>query len=180
MDRVEQKARANEKMVTDIFEMLGRRSKEMKEFYDALAEQEAKVDMRLDALEEKTKEFSVFGGTLKREVNALFQKVEELEESRALLEAQVESLAGQVCRCGEVPIVPEEVEEPSSPSSYLTPPVASPHENASPIPIPEPSSDQENVAPALGSPFMPDRLVPIVLSRRIVYSILLHSTLVLP
>ena len=80
----------------------------MKEFYDALAEQEAKVDARLEALEEKTKEFSVFGGTLKREINGLFQRVEELEESKALLEAQVESLAGQVCCCGEIPIVQEE------------------------------------------------------------------------
>ena len=44
----------------------------------------------------------------------------------------------------------------SSPSSYLTP-----HENTLPILVPEPTSNQENIAPPLGLPFMPGRLVPI-------------------
>ena len=86
MDRVEQKARGNEKMLNDIFESLGRRSREMKDLYDALADQEGTVDMRLDALEEKTREFSNFGGILKSKLDGLLQRVEELEESKALLD----------------------------------------------------------------------------------------------
>ena len=81
-------------MLNDIFKLLGRRSREMKDFYDALADQEGKVNMRLDALEEKTREFSVFGGTLKSELDGLLQRVEELEESKALLEAQVDISQG--------------------------------------------------------------------------------------
>ena len=64
MDRVEQKAQGNKKMLNDIFESLGRRLKEMNDFYVALADQEGKVEMHLDALENKTREFSTFGGSL--------------------------------------------------------------------------------------------------------------------
>ena len=62
--------------------------------------------------------------------------LDDLEAANPLLTAQVAALEPRLCRCGweEQPIVVEDGErEESSPSSYQTPPVASPNKNQEPI-----------------------------------------------
>ena len=69
---------------------------------------------------------------------SLEQRLDDLEAANALLTAKVAAMEPRLCRCGreEQPIVVEDGErEESSPSSYQTPPVASPDENQEPIPV---------------------------------------------
>ena len=74
----------------------------------------------------------------RRDVASLEQRLDDLEAANALLTAKVAAMEPRLCRCGqeEQPIVVEDGErEESSPSSYQTPPVASPDENQEPIPV---------------------------------------------
>ena len=74
----------------------------------------------------------------RRDVALLEQCLDNLESANALLTAKVAAMEPRLCRCGqeEQPIVVEDGErEESSPSSYQTPPVASPDENQEPIPM---------------------------------------------
>ena len=73
-----------------------------------------------------------------RDVASLEQRLDDLEAANVLLTAKVAAMEPRLCRCGreEQPIVVEDGErEESSPSSYQTPPVASPDENEEPIPV---------------------------------------------
>ena len=73
-----------------------------------------------------------------RDVASLEQCLDNLEAANALLTAKVATMEPRLCRCGreELLIVVEDGErEESSPSSYQTPPVASPDENQEPIPV---------------------------------------------
>ena len=66
------------------------------------------------------------------------QRLDNLEATNALLSAKVAAMEPRLCRCGreDQPIVIEDGErEESSPSSYQTPPVASPDKNQEPIPV---------------------------------------------
>ena len=72
------------------------------------------------------------------DVALLEQRLDDLEATNILLTAKVAAMEPCLCRCGreEQPIVVEDGErEESSPSSYQTPPVASPDENQEPIPV---------------------------------------------
>ena len=74
----------------------------------------------------------------RRDVASLEQRLDDLEAANILLTAKVAAMEPRLCRCGreEQPIVVEDGErEESSPSSYQTPPVASPDENQEPIPV---------------------------------------------
>ena len=74
----------------------------------------------------------------RRDVASLEQRLDDLEAANALLTAKVAAMEPRLCHCGrqEQPIVVEDGErEESSPSSYQTPPVASPDENEEPIPV---------------------------------------------
>ena len=74
----------------------------------------------------------------RRDVASLEQRLDDLEAANVLLTAKVATLEPRLCRCGreEQPIIVEDGErEESSPSSYQTPPVASPDENQEPIPV---------------------------------------------
>ena len=74
----------------------------------------------------------------RQDVASLEQRLDDLEAANALLTAKVTAMEPRLCRCGreEQPIVVEDGErEESSPSSYQTPPVASPDENQEPIPV---------------------------------------------
>ena len=74
----------------------------------------------------------------RRDVASLEQRLDDLEAANVLLTAKVATMEPRLCRCGweEQPIVVEDRErEESSPSSYQTPPVASPDENQEPIPV---------------------------------------------
>ena len=74
----------------------------------------------------------------RRDVASLEQRLDDLEAANALLTAKVTAMEPRLCRCGreEQMIVVEDGErEESSPSSYQTPPVASPDENQEPIPV---------------------------------------------
>ena len=74
----------------------------------------------------------------RRDVASLEQRLDDLEAANALLTAKVAAMEPRLCHCGreEQPIVVEDGErEESSPSSYQTPPVASPDENQEPIPV---------------------------------------------
>ena len=84
---------------------------ELSNFCTALMDQEGKVNMRLDVLEDKTRKFSEFRGSMKGALDSLLKRVEDLKESKALLEGQVKSLVNQVCCCGEVPVIMEEDRE---------------------------------------------------------------------
>ena len=69
---------------------------------------------------------------------SLEQHLDDLEAANALLTAKVAALEPRLCCCGreEQPIVVEDGErEESSPSSYQTPPIASPDENQEPISV---------------------------------------------
>ena len=73
-----------------------------------------------------------------RDVASLEQRLDDLEAANALLTAKVAAMEPRLCRCGweDQPIVVEDGErEESSPSSYQTPPVASPDENQAPLPM---------------------------------------------
>ena len=73
-----------------------------------------------------------------RDVASLEQRLDDLEAANTLLTAKVAAMEPRLCHCGweEQPIVVEDGErEESSPSSYQTPPVASPDENQEPIPV---------------------------------------------
>ena len=73
-----------------------------------------------------------------RDVAPLEQRLDDLEAANALLTTRVAAMEPRLCHCGweEQPIVVEDGErEESSPSSYQTPPVASPDENQEPIPV---------------------------------------------
>ena len=73
-----------------------------------------------------------------RDVASLEQRLDDLEAANALLTAKVAAMEPRLCRCGreDQPIVVEDGErEEPSPSSYQTPPVASPDENQEPIPV---------------------------------------------
>ena len=73
-----------------------------------------------------------------RDVASLEQRLDDLEAANALLTAKVAAMEPRLCNCGweEQLIVVEDGErEESSPSSYQTPPVASPDENQEPIPM---------------------------------------------
>ena len=72
------------------------------------------------------------------DVASLEQQLDDLEATNALLSAKVAIMEPRLCRCGweEQPIIIEDGErEESSPSSYQTPPVASPDENQEPLPV---------------------------------------------
>ena len=74
----------------------------------------------------------------RRDVASLEQRLDDLEATNTLLSAKVAAMEPRLCRCGreEQPIVVEDGErEESSPSSYQTPPVASPDKNQEPIPV---------------------------------------------
>ena len=74
----------------------------------------------------------------RRDIASLEQCLDDLEAANALLSVKVAAMEPHLCRCGreEQPIVVEDGErEESSPSSYQTPPVASPGENQEPIPV---------------------------------------------
>ena len=74
----------------------------------------------------------------RRDVASLEQRLDDLEATNALLTAKVATMEPRLCHCGREgqPIVVEDGErEESSPSSYQTPPVASPDENQEPIPV---------------------------------------------
>ena len=74
----------------------------------------------------------------RRDVAALEARLDNLEATNALLTAKVAALEPCLCRCEqeEQPIVVEDGErEESAPSSYQTPPVASPDENQVPLPV---------------------------------------------
>ena len=74
----------------------------------------------------------------RRDVASLEQRLDDLEAANALLTAKVAAMEPRLCHCGREgqPIVVEDGErENSSPSSYQTPPVASPDENQEPIPV---------------------------------------------
>ena len=74
----------------------------------------------------------------RRDVASLEHRLDDLEAANALLTTKVAAMEPCLCRCGreEQPIVVEDGErEESSPSSYQTPPVASPDENQEPIPV---------------------------------------------
>ena len=74
----------------------------------------------------------------RRDVASLEQRLDDLEAANVLLTAKVAAMEPRLCRCGreEQPIVVEDGErEESSPSSYQTPPVASPDENQELIPM---------------------------------------------
>ena len=73
-----------------------------------------------------------------RDIASLEQRLDDLEAANALLTVKVAAMEPRLCHCGreEQPIVVEDGErEESSPSSYQTPPVASPDENQEPIPV---------------------------------------------
>ena len=72
----------------------------------------------------------------RQDVASLEQRLDDLEAANVLLSAKVAAMEPRLCRCSreEQPIVVEDGErEDSSPSSYQTPPVASPDENQEPI-----------------------------------------------
>ena len=74
----------------------------------------------------------------RQDVASLEQCLDDLEAANALLSAKVTAMEPRLCRCGREgqPIVVVDGErEESSPSSYQTPPVASPDENQEPIPV---------------------------------------------
>ena len=74
----------------------------------------------------------------RRDVASLEQRLDDLEAANTLLTAKVAAMEPHLCHCGqeEQPIVIEDGErEESSPSSYQTPPVASPDENQELIPV---------------------------------------------
>ena len=74
----------------------------------------------------------------RHDVASLEQRLDDLEAANALLTVKVAAMEPRLCHCGweEQPIVVEDGErEESSPSSYQTPPVASPDENQEPIPV---------------------------------------------
>ena len=74
----------------------------------------------------------------RRDVASLEQRLDDLEAANALLTVKVAAMEPQLCHCGweGQPIVVEDGErEELSPSSYQTPPVASPDENQEPIPV---------------------------------------------
>ena len=74
----------------------------------------------------------------RRDVASLEQCLDDLEAANTLLSAKVTAMEPRLYRCGweEQPIVVEDGErEEPSPSSYQTPPVASPDENQEPIPV---------------------------------------------
>ena len=74
----------------------------------------------------------------RQDVAALEAHLNDLEVANALLSAKVAALELCLCHCGqeEQPIMMEDGErEESSPSSYQTPPVASPDENEEPLPV---------------------------------------------
>ena len=73
-----------------------------------------------------------------RDVASLEQRLDDLEATNALLTVKVAAMEPRLCHCGreEQPIVVEDGErEESSPSSYQTPPVASPDKKQEPIPV---------------------------------------------
>ena len=72
------------------------------------------------------------------DIASLEQCLDDLEAANALLTTKVAAMEPLLCCCGreEQLIVVEDGErEESSPSSYQTPPVASPDENQEPIPV---------------------------------------------
>ena len=72
------------------------------------------------------------------DVASLEQRLDDLEAANILLSVKVAAMEPRLCCCGqeEQPILVEDGErEESSPSSYQTPPVASPDENQEPIPV---------------------------------------------
>ena len=74
----------------------------------------------------------------RRDVASLEQRLDDLEAANAPLTAKVAAMEPRLCRCGREgqSIVVEDGErDESSPSSYQTPPVASPDENQEPIPV---------------------------------------------
>ena len=74
----------------------------------------------------------------RRDVALLEQRLDDLEAANALLTAKVAAMEPRLCQCGREgqPIVIEDGEViGSSPSSYQTPPVASPDENQEPLPV---------------------------------------------
>ena len=69
---------------------------------------------------------------------SLEQQLDDLEAANALLTAKVAAMEPRLCQCGweGQPIVIKDGEViGSSPSSYQTPPVASPNENQVPLPV---------------------------------------------
>ena len=73
-----------------------------------------------------------------QDVASLEQRLDDLEAANVLLSAKVAAMEPRLCRCGQEdqPIVVEDGErEESSPSSYQTPPIASPDENQELIPV---------------------------------------------
>ena len=74
----------------------------------------------------------------RRDVASLEQHLDDLEAANALLTVRVAAMEPCLCHCGreEQLIMVEDGERgESSPSSYQTPPVASPDENQEPIPV---------------------------------------------
>ena len=74
----------------------------------------------------------------RRDVASLEQCSDDLEAANTLLSAKVAAMEPHLCHCGweEQPIVVGDGErKESSPSSYQTPPVASPDENQEPLPV---------------------------------------------
>ena len=74
----------------------------------------------------------------RRDVASLEVHLDDLEAANVLLTLKVATMEPRLCRCGreDQPIIVEDGErEESSPSSYQTPPVASPDENQEPLPV---------------------------------------------
>ena len=87
----------------------------------------------------------------RRDAASSEQRLDDLGAANVLLTAKVAAMEPRLCHCGreDQPIIVEDGErEESSPSSYQTPPVASPDENQEPIPV--------------GIATMGGRLVPVV------------------
>ena len=73
-----------------------------------------------------------------RDVASLEARLDNLEAANALLTAKVAAMEPRLCQCGregQLIVVEDGEREESSPSSYQTPPVASPDKNQEPIPV---------------------------------------------
>ena len=74
----------------------------------------------------------------RRDVASLEQRLDDLEAANVLLTMKVATMEPRLCQCGweGQPIIIEDGEViNSSPSSYQTPPIASPNENQVPLPV---------------------------------------------